>query len=64
MSTIEEAKSKVKSILSEEEDYIDNIPENMLSSDRYYNAENNCDKLRDAVDALEDCLTGLSNAQE
>lgn len=42
---IEELKAEVEEILDEESEYRDNIPENMQQSERYENADNNCDNL-------------------
>ena len=56
-------KGEVEDILSEEEEYRDNIPENMQSSERYDTAEAACDNLQNAVDSIEEALSCLEEAQ-
>jgi predicted RNase H-like HicB family nuclease len=40
-------------VLSEETDYMDNIPENLQYSSRYETAEEACDNLQEAVEYIE-----------
>ena len=47
-------KSDLESILYDEEYAMDNIPENMQGSYRYEMAEEACDNLQSAIDALDD----------
>lgn len=51
---LELAKNDLDSILYEEESYMDNIPENFQSGYRYQVAEEACDKIECAIDALND----------
>lgn len=44
-SFLENVESDVENILDEETEYLDNIPENLQSSQRYTQAENACDSL-------------------
>lgn len=51
-------------ITEEEENYRDNIPENMTSSTRYEKAETACDALNDALDAILDAVSSIEAAAE
>lgn len=48
----------------EEEEYRDNMPENLTSSERYEKADNAVYELEDAVDSLEDMTTRIEEAIE
>ena len=45
-------KNELESILYEEESYMDNIPENLQGGYRYQMAEDACDNIESAIDAL------------
>lgn len=45
---------EVEEIRDEESDYLDNIPENLQGSDRYYTAEEAVGNLDSAVDSLQE----------
>ena len=55
--------SEIGDILSEEEEYRDNIPENLQGSEKYENAENNCDNLQNAIDQVDEVISYLEEAQ-
>lgn len=46
---LEELKSSLEDIQSEEEEYRDNIPENMQSGERYEQSDAACDAMSEAV---------------
>ena len=54
----------VESILEEEEEYRDNIPENLQGSERYERAEEACDNISSALDSLDEVIEYLGNALE
>ena len=58
----EELKSALEDILGDEEEYRDNIPENLQGSERYEKAEEACDNLDDAVSTLEDVINSIEEA--
>lgn len=64
MDQLEEIKSSLVEIQSEEEDYRDNIPENLQGSERYEKAEDACSNLEDAVSTLEDVISSIEAATE
>lgn len=51
---LESAKNDLSMILYDEESYMDNIPENMQGGYRYQTAEDACDNIECAIDALDD----------
>lgn len=48
-----------KTVKDEEDDYRDNIPENMQSSDRYYQSEEASENLEAAFDTVEEIYDKL-----
>lgn len=63
ITIIENAKSMVESIMGEEEDYRDNMPENLQGSMKYDAAEEAIYNMEDAISSLEDAIDSLSEAQ-
>lgn len=61
---LETLKSALEEIQGEEEEYRDNIPENLQGSSRYEAADEACDALGEAVDGLEDIITSLGDLAE
>lgn len=61
---LEELKGNLELLQEEEEEYRDNIPENLQGSVRYEKAEEACDALSDAVSNLEDVITSLGELAE
>ena len=68
-NTLEELQQRIEEIKEEEQDYLDNIPENLQSSDHYEKAENALNALEEAIDWF-DCvdadelLSALDEAKE
>ena len=60
---ISEAKDRLE-MLHDEEEYKDNIPENLQSSERYERAEAAVDALDSAVSSLKEALDYIEEAQE
>jgi len=61
---LEELKGSLEDLLAEEEEYRDNIPENMQESERYEKADEACGNLSDAVDDLEETISSIKAAIE
>jgi len=61
---LEDLKSTLEGLQGEEEEYRDNIPENLQGSERYEKADEACDTLSEAVDGLEDIITSLGELAE
>lgn len=61
---ISETKDRLEMLHDKEEEYKDNIPENLQSSERYERAEAAVDALGSAVSSLEEALDYIEEAQE
>ena len=61
---LEEARTALEEIQGEEEEYRDNIPENMQGGERYEKAVDACDNLESAGYSLEEILGYLEQAME
>ena len=59
-----ELKDLLEEVMSEEEDYKDNMPENLQNSERYEIAENACDNMDSAISSLEEALDYIEEAAE
>lgn len=59
---LERKKSEVESILSEEQDYYDNMPENLQMSSRAEAAEAAISNLEDAISSMDDAICSLEEA--
>ena len=49
---LEDIKADLEEITYEEEEYRDNIPENLQGSEKYERADEACDSLNDAADSI------------
>ena len=56
--------SEIETLYDEEEEYRDNIPENMQGGDRYQMAEAAADNLQSAIDSAEEAVEYLESATE
>jgi len=56
---LDDCASELDDIRSDEEEYRDNIPENLQGGDRYQDADDNCDKLEDVTENIRDALREL-----
>lgn len=57
------AKEELESIQTDEEDYRDNMPENLQGSERYEIADAAVDSMSSAVEALEEAIGYIEEAQ-
>ena len=64
ISKIEEAKELLENLQAEEEEYRDNMPENLRGSERYEAADAAVDNMSSAVDALDEAISSIESAQE
>lgn len=64
ISKIEEAKELLENLQAEEEEYRDNMPENLQGSERYGVADAAADNMNSAVDALDEAISSIESAQE
>ena len=61
---ISEAKDRLEMLHDEEEEYMENIPENLQSSERYEKAEAAVSALESASSSLEEALDYIEEAKE
>lgn len=64
ISKIEEAKELLENLQAEEEEYRDNMPENLQGSERYEAADAAVDNMSSTVDALDEAISSIESAQE
>lgn len=60
----EEIKNDLECIKDEEEDYRDNMPENLQESDRYYASEEASENLEESIDILDTIINELTDSAE
>ena len=63
MEQLENLKGEIESVLDEETEYRDNIPENMQQSERYERADENCNNLQSAMDSIDEAIDYLTESQ-
>lgn len=61
---LEDIKADLEEITYEEEEYRDNIPENLQGSEKYERADEACGNLNDAADTLNEVIDSLTTAME
>lgn len=61
---LEDIKADLGEITYEEEEYRDNIPENLQGSEKYERADEACDNLNDAADTLNEVIDSITTAME
>jgi hypothetical protein len=61
---IEEAKGILETCQSDEQEYYDNMPENMQSGEKGQNAENAAGALQSAVENLEEAVSNCDTSLE
>jgi len=64
LELLSEAQNIIETAQEEEQEYLDNMPESLQSSDRYYAAEAAADALTEALSSLEEAISQIDGAQE
>lgn len=59
---LEEIRGSLEDLMAEEEEYRDNIPENLQGSERYENAEIACERMSGAIDDIESAVSYIEEA--
>lgn len=62
LAKLEELKEEVAVLQEEEEEYRDNMPENLQGSEKYEKADAACDALSSTVDAIEEAVGYIEEA--
>lgn len=63
IQALEEIREQIQCVLNEEQDYLDNIPENLQNSERYETAETAVQELKEADGSIDDIIEHLENAK-
>ena len=58
---IEELRGDLEAVMNEEEDYRDNMPENLQNSERYEKADDACNAMSEAIDMLDDVASNIED---
>ena len=64
IAKIEDAKIHLENIIQEEQDFLDNMPENMQAGDRGQKSEEAVSNLETALDQLDESVSSLIEAQQ
>ena len=64
ISRIEELSEVLEELMGEEEEYRDNMPENLQGGARWEKADQACNCLQDALDNLEEAVSSIDEAAE
>lgn len=64
ISTLDTAADYINTVLNEEQDSLDNMPENLESGDRYAKMEAAIDKLEEAIEEIDSAKESLEEASE
>lgn len=62
ITLIEDAKDRLETVLSEEEESKDGTPESLQYTERYEQSEAACERLTEAVDSLDDAIDAVNQA--
>ena len=63
IQTLEEIREQIQFVLEEEQEYLDNIPENLQNSERYETAQTAVSELEEANGSIDDIIEHLENAK-
>lgn len=61
---LEELKEQITNVISEEQDYYDNIPENLQMSEKAENSQTAISELENAECSIDDAISSLQTAME
>jgi len=64
ISKINAVEDELESILSDEEEYRDNIPENLQGSERYEMADNACSEMQNALNSLDEAVSSIEEVRQ
>ena len=63
-SKISDIKDELESVMCDEEEYRDNMPENLRNSERYEQTDAACSEMQDALDSLDSAISSIDTARE
>lgn len=64
ISELQDIQERMQEIENEEQEYLDNIPENLQGSEKYEKSENAIFQMQDASLEIESCIDNLENSKE
>lgn len=64
INQLKSSEDDIVAILDEEQDAFDNLPENLLESERAESSQNAIDNLEEAINNLEEAVSNLEEAKE
>lgn len=64
INRINEIRDELESIMGNEEEYRDNMPENLQGSEKYELADNACSEMHSALDSLDEAISSIEEAQQ
>jgi predicted nucleic acid-binding Zn-ribbon protein len=64
ITQLEEVKEHIEQVASDEQDYMDGMPENLQESEKYTKAEEAVSYLEEAAESIEDAIERLGSAIE
>ncbi len=62
--TLAEVRDLVDGLMNEEQECLDNMPENLMDSERYIMGEEAVDNMDDAIIAIEDAIESIDAAKQ
>lgn len=63
IQALEEIREQIQFVLEEEQEYLDNIPENLQNSERYETAETAVQELEEADGSIDNIIEHLESAK-
>lgn len=64
IQSLEELKEQITNVKNEEQDYFDNIPENLQMSERAENSQNAISELENSECSIDEIISSLQTAME
>ena len=61
---LEGIKEKIETLLEEEQEYFDNMPENLQQSEKAEKAENAISSLENAMDSIDESVSSLEESKD
>ena len=63
IAPLEEVKSQLDDLLSEEQEYKDNMPESLQNGEKGEAADNAISEIESAISSIEEAISNIENAQ-
>ena len=63
IEALEEIRAQIQFVLEEEQEYLDNMPENLQNSEKHETAETAVEELKETDGSIDDIIEHLENAK-